>query len=55
MKTFILFGRAKVAFLCFKQLSLSIKQKFESSYHLIGGERLLSVVVGVASFLVPKP
>ena len=30
----------------FKQLPLNIKAKFEFSYHLIDGERLLSVVVG---------
>ena len=44
-----------VALLCFKQFPLNIKQKFESPYHLIYGERLLSVVVGVVSFLVEKP
>ena len=38
----------------FKQRPLNIKQKFEFSYHLIIGERLLSVVVGVINFWVNK-
>ena len=42
-------------FVCFKQLSLNTKQKFELLYHLINGERLLSVVVGVVCFLADKP
>ena len=33
-----------------KQLPLNDKQKFESPYQLIDGERLLAVVIGVASF-----
>ena len=33
----------------FKQISVNIKQKFELSSHLIDGERLLPVVVGVVS------
>ena len=41
-------------FFCFKQLPLNIKQKFESPYHLIDGERLLSVVVDLVSFSVDK-
>ena len=40
---------------CLRQLSLNINQKFEFSYHLSDGERLLSAVVGVESFLVVKP
>ena len=39
----------------FKQLPLNIKQKFEFLFDLIDGERLLSVVVGVVSFLADKP
>ena len=39
---------------CFKQLPLNTKQKFEFPYHLIDGERLLSVVVGVVSSLADK-
>ena len=35
-------------------LPLNIKQNFESGYHLIDGEKLLSVVVGVASFSIGK-
>ena len=38
-----------------KQLSLDTKQEFEFMYHLIDGERLLSVVVGVASVSADKP
>ena len=51
------FGGVKVAgfFFCFKQLPLNIKQKFEFSYHLIDGEKLLQVVVGAVSFSVDKP
>ena len=41
-------------FFCFKTLPLNIKQKFEFLYHLVDGERRLSVVVGEASFLVDK-
>ena len=41
-------------FFSFKLLPSKIKQKFEISYHLIDGERLLSVVVGVVSFLADK-
>ena len=41
-------------FLCFKQLPLKDKQKFESSYQLIDGERLLPLVAGVVSFLASK-
>ena len=55
MNRFILFGGVKVAFLCFKQLPLNVIQKFESPYHLIDGEKLLSAVVGVLSFSVDKP
>ena len=43
-----------VFFVCFKQLPLNTKQKFEFPYSLIDGERLLSLVVGVVSFLVDK-
>ena len=50
-----MFERVKVAIFCFKQLPLNIKQKFEFSYHLIDGERLLLVVVGVVSFSADKP
>ena len=32
-----------------------MKHKFEFSYHLIDGKRLLSVLVGVLHFLVNKP
>ena len=39
----------------FKQPPLNDKQKFESPYQLTDGERLLSVVVGVVSFLAEKP
>ena len=42
-------------FFCFKQLLFNIRQKFESQYHLIDGERLLSLVVGEISFLVDIP
>ena len=42
-------------FLCFKQFPLNIEQKFEFPYHLIYGERLLSVVVGVVNFSTDKP
>ena len=45
----------QAAFLCFKQLNLNIKQMFEFLFHLIDGERLLSEVMGVSSFLVEKP
>ena len=41
-------------FFYFKKLSLNTEQKFKFLYHLIGGERLLSVVVGVR-LLVEKP
>ena len=40
---------------CFKKLPLSTKQKFESPYHLIDAERLLSVAVRVISFSADKP
>ena len=40
---------------CFKQLPLDTKQKFEFLYHLIDGERLLSVVVGLVIFSADKP
>ena len=36
-------------FFCFKQLPLNIKQNFEFSYHLIDGERLSSVVLGLVN------
>ena len=39
----------------FMQLHLNTKQKFEFPYHLIDGERLLSVVVGVVIFSADKP
>ena len=48
-------GGVRVAFFCFKQLPLNDKQKFESPYELIDGERLISAVVGVVSFSVGKP
>ena len=35
------------------ELALNTKQKFP--YHLIDGERLLSVVVGLGSFSADKP
>ena len=38
-----------VFFFCFKQLPLNIKQNFEFSYHLIDGERLSSVVLGLVN------
>ena len=44
-----------LSFFCFKQLPLNTKQKFEFACHLIVGERLLSVVVGVVSFSTEKP
>ena len=37
------------------QLPLNTKQKFEFPYQLTDEERLLSVVLGVASFSVDKP
>ena len=37
------------------QLHLNTKQKFEFPYHLIDGERLLSVMVGVVIFSADKP
>lgn len=40
---------------CLRQLPLNINQKVEFSYHLSDGERLLSAVAGVESFLVVKP
>ena len=43
-----------ITFFCFKQLPLNIKQKFEFLYHLIDGEKLLSVVVGVVRFSADK-
>ena len=54
-KKYIIFGVVKVAILCFKQLLLDMKQKFGFSYHLIDGEKLLSVVIGVPTFLTDKP
>ena len=39
----------------FKQLPFNTKQKLEFPYYLIDGERLLSVVVGVASFSGDRP
>ena len=39
---------------CIKQLSLNIKQNLGFPYHLIDGERLLLVVVGVVRFLADK-
>ena len=54
-KKYIRFGVVKFAYLCFKLLLLDIKQKFGFSYHLIDGERLLSVVIGVPTFLTDKP
>ena len=42
-------------FFCFKQFSVDIKQKFEPPYHLLVGEKPLSVVVWEASVLVEKP
>ena len=56
-RKFIIFGGLKVAFFffLFTQLPLNIKQKFEFFDHLIDGERLLSVVVEVVSFLVNNP
>ena len=43
-----------ITFFCFKQLPLNIKQKFKFLYHLIDGEKLLSVVVGVVRFSADK-
>ena len=40
---------------CFKQLSLSTKEKFESLYHLINRETLLSLEVGVVRFSADEP
>ena len=54
IKKNIIFGGLKVAVFCFKHLPLDIKQKFEFSYHLIDGERLLSVLVRIVSFPVNK-
>ena len=54
MATFIVLGEVKVAFFCFKQVPLHIKQKFEFLCHLVDGGRLLSVVVGVVSFSSDK-
>ena len=54
-KKVILLGELYDAFFYFQQLRLSTKQKLESPYHLINGERLLSVVVGVVSFSANKP
>ena len=42
-------------FFYFKQPSLNIKKKIEFLHHLINGERLFSVVVGVVSFSFDKP
>ena len=42
-------------FFCFKQLPLNTKQNFELLCHLIDGERLLPVAVGVVRFLADKP
>ena len=39
---------------CIKQLSLNTKQNLGFPYHLIDGERLLLVVVGVVRFLADK-
>ena len=55
MKKIILLGKVQVAFFGFKQLPLNTKQKFDFLYHLIDGEKLLSVVVGVLSFSTDKP
>ena len=35
---------------CFKQLPLNAEEEFESPYHLIDGEKLLSVVADVIIF-----
>ena len=45
------------SFFCFsfKQLLLNAEQKFKFLYHLTDGERLLSEVVGVVSFLADTP
>ena len=48
-------GGVQAALLCFKQLNLNIKQKFEFLFHIIDGERLLSFMVGVVSFSFDKP
>ena len=40
---------------CFNQLPLNTKQKYEFLYHLIDGEKLSSIVVGVVSFSADKP
>ena len=46
---------SKSSFFCFQQRSLNIKQKFEFLYHLIDGERLLSLLIGTAvSFSINK-
>ena len=42
-------------FFCLKHLTLNTKQKFDSLYHLIDGERLWSAVVGVVSLSADKP
>ena len=54
-KKIIIFGGVKVVFFCLKQIPLKIIEKFKFSYHLIDGEGLLLVVVGVAIFSVDKP
>ena len=54
-KGIILFGGVNVASLCFKKLPLNIKQKCDSMYHLIDGEKVLPVVVRIVSFSVHKP
>ena len=42
-------------FFLIKQLTLNMKQNFEFLYHLIDGERLLSVLVGTLRFSADKP
>ena len=47
-------GGVKVTLFCFKEPSVNTKQKFESLYRLIDGERLLSVVLVVVRFSADK-
>ena len=53
LKTYYVW-RSKSCSFCFKQLPLNITQRFYGSCHLIDGERLLSVVVGVVNISVEK-
>ena len=51
-----LFFRKSISctFSVFKQLPLNTKQKFEFPYHLIDGEKLLSIVIGAVRFSTEK-